>query len=421
MCNLPTIQRVSPSYVVRALIQEPYGTYIVRHQTSNDKLISSIHINNRNPSSTSDHTDRYVVLSIRVDETLYKCPIMNYRLTFKTSNGKEDHTKLLQQYNLRQAQLENYTPLKRELILSEENSTWNLNSKQFYGISFGNGEFDGKNNAGVSEAIWQIPHQNDLKVFIKCFSKDSYYFENELTLLKQICFFPIVTLYGRYSDHRYNYLVFAYGGKSLQSICPIRAQTRRSKLFLIVNIAFQIANGMIYLEKKNIIHCDLTASNILIDAHGYIRIADFGHAIQKQEGKNNLSRSVTNAGECRFQVRFLAPECLPKLQQNLGNQSRDQIRRGIYASFSSKSDVWAFGILIVQLMLQNPSKPYPHIESDRDVLRRIGIYRETHPKPDECNIDLYFILQQCWAYETIDRISFTEIREKMNMLASISR
>jgi len=176
---------------------------------------------------------------------------------------------------------------------------------------------------------------------------------------------------------------------------------------------------MIYLEKKNIVHRDLTASNVLIDDYGFIRIADFGHAIQKEEGKNNLSRSLTNNSEEKFQIRFLAPECILKPLQISTKQPSVHDQRQLYASFSSKSDVWAFGILLIQLMLKNPSKPYPHIINDRDIAQRIVINREMHPKPDECNIDVYYLLQRCWAYEPINRISFTEIREKMTMLVTI--
>ncbi|CAF1428871.1 unnamed protein product [Rotaria sordida] len=417
MQNLPTIQKVSPAYVIKALVLQPCGTYIVRYQTLNDEILSSIHINNR--STISIQKDRYVVLSVRVNETSYKCLVMNYRLSLMGPNDKENRVQLLEQYNSQYNQLEKYTPLTNELILSSEDPTWILDSNNFHHINFNHNRFSGKNNNGISEAIWKKSNHDDIKVFIKRFTKNSPYYENELNVLKQLCFFSIISLFGHYSDHQNNYLVFAHGGKSLESICPLRSRTTISKMFRIINIAFQISNAMIYLEKKNIVHRDLTASNVLIDSYGYIRIADFGHAIQKEEGKNNLSRSITNSGEYRFQVRFLAPECIPKPMQSRINQPTDQIRREIYASFSSKSDVWAFGILIIQLMLKNPSKPYPHIDNDRDVSQRVAINREIHPKPDGCNIDIYYILQQCWAYEPINRISFTEIREKMRMLSSI--
>ena len=129
---------------------------------------------------------------------------------------------------------------------------------------------------------------------------------------------------------------------------------------------------------------------------------------RKEEGKNNLSRSLTNDGADRFQLRFLAPECISPHDQ-----------KQLYASFSSKSDVWAFGILLVQLMLARSLQPYPHIKDDRDIPQYVKIDRKMHPRPDDCNLDMYYIMQQCWAYERINRIPFTDIRSKMNILVSI--
>jgi serine/threonine protein kinase len=401
--------------VVTVLTPQPFGTYLIRKQELNDDILSFIQINNQ---STTHIREPFVVLSVRVDETIYKCQIMHYRLPYIESNNQE----LLKAYNSQRNNSEILTPLKHQLIVSIEKPNWNLDPKEFCGINLDAGNFDGKNNAGVSNAIWQRPKQHDIKIFIKRFSKTSPYFNNELNLLKDLCFFPIITLYGYYSDQTNNYLVFANGGQSLQSICPIKSRTIQSKMSVIVNFGFQIAYAMMYLEKKNIVHRDLTASNVLIDSYGNIRIADFGHAIKKEEGKNNLTKSVTNNGESRFQFRFLAPECLPKLSQIRSNHGPDQDqRRKLYASFSSKSDVWAFGILLIQLMIKNPATPYPHIKSVPELLERIVVKREIHPKPAECDLDVYYILQQCWAYEPIDRISFTEIREKMIKLAVIYR
>jgi len=93
MPNSPTIQKLSPSYVVKTLISQPIGTYIVRTETSNDQLLSSIQMNNRSITSINH---RYVVLSVRVDGNLYTSPVMNYRLTYTEQNSAQ----LLEQYNL---------------------------------------------------------------------------------------------------------------------------------------------------------------------------------------------------------------------------------------------------------------------------------------------------------------------------------
>lgn len=392
----PTIQDLSPAYVVKVLMQEPCGTYIVRSSVPNDDIISSVKMSNQ---STSSARDRYVVLSVRVSDRKNPSPIMNYRLTFTGENLRQ----LLKQHDSQKNKLEKFTPLRRELIVSSTNPDWIIDRKQFSNIKFGEGRFGGKYNDGAAVVTWRKSGQDNTTTFIKRFSKKRVFYENELNILKQLCFFSIIPLYGHYSDHSYNYLVFPHSGRSLKSISPIKNGAGELNMPHICKIAFQIANAMVYLEKKNIVHRDLTASNVLLDDYGFIRIVDFGHAIQIIEGKNNLTSSSPSSNEQKeFQTRFLAPECMTK-----------------YMSFSSKSDVWAFGILLIELMIDKNLQPYPHIKKDDDIPPHIRDDHKMHPIPDGCNNDFYLILQQCWVYEPKHRIPFTEIREKMNMLVSI--
>ncbi|UJR10144.1 hypothetical protein I4U23_014361 [Adineta vaga] len=413
MPSRPTIQSVSPTYVVQALVSQPYGTYLLRHQTSNDEIISSIQVNKLSTADLSK--DSYIVLSVRVNETIYKCSVMNYRLSYKDSTDSKNYSKLLKQYKCQEKSKETVTKLTNELILQKDDRSWILNPKEFYGVDFVEGHFGGKHNAGVSRAIWKKSRQENINIFIKRVKRKNDHFINELTILKELCFFSITTLYGHYSNKDYDYLVLADSGNSLISLCPIIGRTVRSRMRRIANIGFQIANAMMYLEKKHIVHRDLTASNVLIDSYGFIRIADFGHAIQKIEGQNHLTSLFTKEGRWKFQPRFLAPECVIKRQGSSTIHLSDQD----YGCFSSKSDVWAFGLLLIQLMIERPCVPYPDIAKEEDVSRYVAIDRQIHPQPICCDFDLYCVLQQCWIYEPIRRISFSELREKMMKLVQI--
>ncbi|CAF0730770.1 unnamed protein product [Rotaria sordida] len=408
------IQNISPSYVIRSLLPKPYGTFILRYPTANDEVISLIKIEDHHSQETSTHS--YIILSIRVDETVYKYYIQHYRLPYILENIHKNTQQPLEIYNRQQNKLKNgkFTPLKHELILPPEDESWFLDKKYFQGIDFDRIRNVGMNNQGTSTAVWQCEKQNDIKVFIKRFKKNSSYFRHELSLLKEFCYFSIITLYGQYSDNHYSYLVFENGGKSLESCCPLTIRSMKTKMRFITTVGFQIAYAMMYLEKKNIVHRDLTASNVLIDSYGFIRIADFGHAIHKQEGKNTLERSQTTTGENRFQFRFLAPECLPETKQReITDTSIILNQADVYARFSSKSDVWSFGILLIQLMLDDPRKPYPHISNVNEIPRYVKQEGKIHPQPPGCPMDMYLILKRCWAYEAKNRISFTEIRDRM--------
>ena len=100
---------------------------------------------------------------------------------------------------------------------------------------------------------------------------------------------------------------------------------------------------MAFLEKHGYVHRDLAARNVLVGKTLNVKFADFG-----------LSRSVAEdeyvAHEgAKFPIKWTAPEaCLTNY-------------------FSTKSDVWSFGILIYELVTYGRI-PYPGMSSRVRVL-----------------------------------------------------
>ncbi len=418
---LPTIQKISPSYVIRSLIPKPYGTYIVRYPTENDEVISLISFPGH--SNQDPLTSLYVILSIRVDETVYKEHTKHYRLPYNEQNIQEDVKKILETYNRQQYKLKNgtFTPLKEELIPPTDDGNWVLEGNYFKDVDFTRIANPGKNNDGICTAMWECVRQNSVKVFIKRFKTGSSYFTHEFSLLKDLCHPTIVTFYGHYSDNDYNYLVFENSGQSLESLCPLKIDQSREKTRFIANVGFQVAYAMMYLEQKNIVHRDLTAGNVLLNSYGFIRVVDFGHAIKKEEGINTLERARTVHEENRFQFRFLAPECLPGTKEEAAsNGLTAKNSNNFCARFTSKSDIWSYGILIMQLMLEDPRKPYPDL-FDKDITKYVKEDKKIHPKLPECPTDMYLILEGCWQYEANKRISFADARAGMFRLEGIFR
>ncbi|CAF0829922.1 unnamed protein product [Adineta ricciae] len=411
-----TIQDISPSYARYCLLQKPNGTYIIRRLTDNDSIIVSIDYNAKSEEDTSNHF--CVALSVRVDETVYDVHIKTYRLPCSEQNTKEDVGKFLKSYSNRlyKSNSNQFPPLITEFVPPPDDGIWYLNSKQLADIDYSRLPKSGQNNAGITKAILHCHRQNDIKVFIKRFDKIQKHFKQELTLLKDLCHPSIIACYGQYFDGSYNHLVFEDAADSLESRCPLKYESMTERMKFVSKVGFQIANAMIYLEKKNIVHRDLTASNVLITSQGYVRVADFGHAIKREEGRNTLERQTEVDEENRFLHRFLAPECLACSKDNTSTNNP----ASIWAKFTSKSDVWSFGIVIIQMFLDDPGKPYPEIASTRDVAKYVKEERKTHLQPVDCPNDLYLFLQGCWSYETKDRLSFIEVRERMYLLDKIS-
>ncbi|XP_078503696.1 tyrosine-protein kinase Blk isoform X2 [Lissotriton helveticus] len=146
----------------------------------------------------------------------------------------------------------------------------------------------------------------------------------------------------------------------------------------LIDISAQVAEGMAYLEKRNYIHRDLRAANILVSDALCCKIADFG-----------LARIIDNEYEAKegakFPIKWTAPEAI-----NFG-------------IFTIKSDVWSFGILLTELVTYGRI-PYPGM-TNPEVIRHLDAgYRM--PCPEKCPPELYEIMMRCWKIKPEDRPTF---------------
>ncbi|XP_052057215.1 tyrosine-protein kinase ABL2 isoform X6 [Apodemus sylvaticus] len=153
---------------------------------------------------------------------------------------------------------------------------------------------------------------------------------------------------------------------------------------VLLYMATQISSAMEYLEKKNFIHRDLAARNCLVGENHVVKVADFG-----------LSRLMTgdtytaHAG-AKFPIKWTAPESLA------------------YNTFSIKSDVWAFGVLLWEIATYGMS-PYPGIDLSQvyDLLEK-GYRME---QPEGCPPKVYELMRACWRWSPADRPSFAETHQ----------
>ncbi|XP_034952246.1 proto-oncogene tyrosine-protein kinase receptor Ret isoform X2 [Chelonus insularis] len=151
----------------------------------------------------------------------------------------------------------------------------------------------------------------------------------------------------------------------------------------ILSFAWQISKGMAYLADIKLVHRDLAARNVLLASGKVCKISDFGLTRDVYEDEAYLKRS-----KGRVPVKWMAPESLA-----------DHV-------YTSKSDVWSFGVLLWELVTLGAS-PYPGVDVHNLYnLLKTGYRME---RPANCSIQLYKLMASCWHDEPAMRPSFKEL------------
>ncbi|KFB41066.1 AGAP008819-PA-like protein [Anopheles sinensis] len=153
----------------------------------------------------------------------------------------------------------------------------------------------------------------------------------------------------------------------------------------LLNWSTQIARGMAYLEERRLVHRDLAARNVLVQTPSCVKITDFGLAKLLDYDSDEY-----RAAGGKMPIKWLALEC---------------IRHRV---FTSKSDVWAFGITIWELLTYG-ARPYENVPA-KDVPELIEIGHKL-PQPDICSLDVYCILLSCWVLDADARPTFKQLAE----------
>jgi len=188
-----------------------------------------------------------------------------------------------------------------------------------------------------------------LKIYTKSklSRRDRIHMEREIRVMKELAHEPgLVKFLGDFEDELCHYIVLEYcsGGDLFDELDKRKILDEQWVAVVIIKPLLQALNSL--HTKHNIIHRDIKPENILLDAHGEMKLADFGLAIPQ-----HIELPFLLCGT----LDFMAPEVLDNPGSATGVEDPLLTLPVIEASghwvYDEKVDVWSVGVLAYELIV----------------------------------------------------------------------
>ncbi|KAM4692018.1 tyrosine-protein kinase HCK [Rhinophrynus dorsalis] len=239
-----------------------------------------------------------------------------------------------------------------------------------------------KLGAGQFGDVWLATYNGHTKVAVKTMkpgtmSPDA--FLEEANLMKSLQHERLVRLHAVVTVGEPIYIITEYMQKGSLLDFLKSQEGNNQPVGQLIDFSAQIAEGMWFIERKNYIHRDLRAANCLVSSTLLCKIADFGLARVIEDSEYTAREGA------KFPIKWTAPEAAN------------------YGSFTIKSDVWSFGILLMEIITYGRT-PYPGMSNLEVITALERGYRM--PCPQNCPQELYNIMLQCWQHNAEQRPTF---------------
>ncbi|KAJ7295881.1 hypothetical protein O6H91_Y157300 [Diphasiastrum complanatum] len=245
----------------------------------------------------------------------------------------------------------------------------------------------GKVFAGLNQITGELMAVKQLKTEPTDGQEKSFHLaslEREISLYKKMRHKHIVGYVHMEKDEAsgslYIFLEYVSGG-SIQSMLE---RFGRFSEPLVKVYTRQLLLGLEYLHKNKVVHRDIKGGNVLVDAAGVVKLADFGaskafHDPMMTDGCRSIRGSVF----------WMAPEVIK------GD------------GYGRRADIWSVGCTVIEML--TATHPWPGIDNTWTAIFHIAKASSGPPIPDVASGCVKDFLQQCFQLDPKERPTATEL------------
>ena len=242
----------------------------------------------------------------------------------------------------------------------------------------------------------------------------------------------VETLSSMRHPHIVSYLSWAMVGKDMYvfmewvgygSLRMMMDQCKVIPIDMVQKYVLHALSGLIFLHNKGIVHCDVKPHNLLVEANGCVKIADFGSVVSCM---NRDDRPVIRRYVDPTQPEMSMTE--PQEMVEMGHEDLDVKGTAWYMApeacrgdVEAVSDVWSLGITVAEVLSgQLPFTPQDLSTSQSRFIQRVGSGMikptithsplllslvETYPQ-------LGSFLRECWEFNPRNRLTANKIQDQ---------
>lgn len=203
--------------------------------------------------------------------------------------------------------------------------------------------------------------------------------EQEIKLLSNLQHPNIVQYFGSeiVEDRFFIYLEYVHPGSINKYIRDHGGGTMTESV--VRNFTRHILSGLAYLHSKKTVHRDIKGANLLVDASGVVKLADFGMAKHLTGQRADLS--------LKGSPYWMAPELMQAVMQKDSNPD-----------LAFAVDIWSLGCTIIEMFTGKP--PWSEFEGAAAMFK---VMRDSPPVPESMSPEGKEFLRLCFQRNPAER------------------